>query len=229
MSGISNTITARIEKNGERFEILVDPKLGYEYKTGIRKDFTNVLLSDEVYKDANKGERQGPQALKKAFGTENVQDIAKMIFRDGDLQLTTDQRRKLLEEKKARVIALIAKNAIDPRTKTPHPVQRIENALEQARFSFDAFKSAEEQMMDAIESIREIIPISLEKVKVQVVIPAQFVGRVYGVLKEYGFSNEAYNNDGSMQCVVEIAAGVEAEFYDKLNKLTAGSVSTKRL
>ncbi|NUN11610.1 ribosome assembly factor SBDS [Candidatus Micrarchaeota archaeon] len=229
MSSIENTIIARIEKNGERFEILVDPKLAYDYKTGVRKDLTNVLISEEVYKDANKGERQGPQSLKKAFGTENIQEIAGIIFRDGDLQLTTDQRRKILDEKKKQIVSAIAKNAIDPRTKTPHPIQRIENALEQARFSFDAFKSVDEQMLDAIESIREIIPISLERIRVQVTIPAQFVGRLYGVLKEYGFEKESYNNDGSMQCVCAIPAGIEGEFYDRLNKLTAGQVSTKRL
>lgn len=229
MSGIENTIIARIEKNGERFEILVDPKLAYEYKTGTRKDLNNVLMSEEVYKDVNKGERQGPQSLKKAFGTEDVREVARIIFKDGDLQLTTDQRRKILDEKKRLVIAMIAKNAIDPRTKTPHPVQRIENALEQARFSFDAFKPVDEQMMEAIEEIREIIPISLDKLKVQITIPAQFVGRAYGVLKEYGIENESYNNDGSMQCNLTIPAGIEAEVYDRLNKLTAGQVSTKRL
>ncbi|MFH1779679.1 MAG: ribosome assembly factor SBDS [Candidatus Micrarchaeota archaeon] len=229
MTQIENTVIARIEKNGERFEVLADPKLAFEFKTGVRKDFTNVLISDEVYKDANKGERHGSQALKKAFGTENVNEIGLIIFRDGDLQLTTEQRKKLLEEKKRLVIALIAKNAIDPRAKTPHPVQRIENALIQARFSFDAFKSAEEQMLEAIEAIREIIPISLDKLRIQVVVPASFVGRAYGLLKEYGITKESYNNDGSLSCVFDIPAGIEGEFYDRLNKITSGQVSTKRL
>lgn len=145
------------------------------------------------------------------------------------MQLTTDQRRKLLEEKKRLVISLIAKNAIDPKTKAPHPVQRIENALNQARFSFDAFKSAEKQMLEAIEAIREIIPISLDKLRIQVVVPASFVGRSFGLLKEYGMTHESYNNDGSLSCVCEIPAGIEGEFYDRLNKITGGQVSTKRL
>src|SRR3989338_2674347 len=110
MAGIENTIIARLEKGGEKFEILVDPKLGFEYKTGARKDLTNVLVAEEVFKDANKGERQTSVALKKAFATEDVNEIAKIIFREGELQLTTEQRRKLLEEKKTKVIALIARN-----------------------------------------------------------------------------------------------------------------------
>jgi len=229
MTGIENTITARIEKGGERFEVLVDPKLGYEYKTGVRKDLANVLLADEVFKDANKGERHTGAALKKAFGTENVEEIAKIIFRDGELQLTTDQRRKLLEEKKAKIIALIARNAIDPRAKTPIPVQRIQNALDEARFSFDAFKSAEEQMMDAVESIREIIPISIERIKIAVKISAEHAARAYGALKEYGLQKEEWTNQGDFVCVCEIPAGMQGEFFDKLNKMTAGTVQTKQL
>ena len=66
MSGIENTIIARLEKGGEKFEILVDPKLSYDYKTGARKDLANVLMADEIFKDANKGERHTDAALKKA-------------------------------------------------------------------------------------------------------------------------------------------------------------------
>ncbi|MFH1056678.1 MAG: ribosome assembly factor SBDS [Candidatus Micrarchaeota archaeon] len=229
MSGIENTIVARIEKGGEKFEILVDPKLAYDYKTGARKDLSNVLMADEVFKDANKGERQTDLTLKKAFGTEDVQEIAKIIFRDGELQLTTDQRRKLVEEKRIKVIALIARNAIDPRAKTPIPVQRIQNALEQARFGIDAFKSAEEQMTEAIESIREIIPISIEKMKIAVKIPSQHAARAYGTLREFGLQKEEWTSQGDLVCVCEIPAGMQGEFYDKLNKLTAGEVQTKQL
>jgi len=229
LTGIENTLIARLEKGGEKFEILVDPKLGYDFKTGVRKDFANVLMADEVFKDANKGERQTSSTLKKAFGTENVQDIAKIIFKEGDLQLTTDQRRKLLEEKKVRVIALIARNAIDPRAKTPIPPQRIQNALDEARFGFDAFKSAEDQMSAAVEAIREIIPISIEKIRIAVKIPAEHSARAYGTLKEYGLQKEEWTAQGDLVCVCEIPAGMQGEFYDRLNKLTAGTVQTKQV
>lgn len=229
MSGIENTIIARVEKGGEKFEILVDPKLGYEYKTGKRKDFTNVLSFDEIFKDANKGERQTSSALKKAFGTEDSRVIAEKILREGDLQLTTDQKRKLLEEKHARIIALICRNCIDPKTKTPHPPARIEKALEEAKFRVDAFKSAEEQMQEAVEELMEIIPIRIENIKVAVKISAEYAPKAYGILKEHGLEKEEWGNDGSLMVVCDFPAGIQAEFYDKLNKLTQGSVQTKVL
>jgi len=229
MSGIENTIIARLEKGGEKFELLVDPKLGYEYKTGAKKELANVLIAEEVFKDALKGERHTASALQKAFKTTDINKIAEIIFRDGELQLTTDQRKKLLEEKRVKLIALIARNVMDPRTKAPHPPQRIEAALEQAKFHVDAFKSAEEQMDGAIDAMREIIPISVEKVKVAVKIPAQFAPKAYGLLKEYGISKEEWGSDGSLMVVCEMAGGVQGEFYDRINRLTGGQAQTKLL
>jgi ribosome maturation protein SDO1 len=226
---LENTIIARLEKGGEKFELIVDPKLAYDYKTGAKKDLNNVLIAEEVFKDARKGERQTSSVIQKMFGTTDVFEVAKKIFSEGELQLTTEQRRKLLEEKRTKVVALVARNCIDPRTKTPHPPQRIENALEQAKVHIDAFKSAEEQLNDVIEALREIIPISIEKMKIAVKILPEHAGRVYGMLKEYGISKEEWGKDGSLLVLVEIPAGIQGEFYDKLNKATAGSAQTKVL
>lgn len=224
---MEGTLICRYEKAGEKFEILVDPKKGYDFKIGARTDFSNVLLVEEVFKDANNGVRHTDSAIKKAFGTTDPIAVALKIIKDGDLQLTTDHKRKLMEEKKAKIIELIAKNAVDPRAKTPHPPIRIQNALEQARFHFDAFKSAEEQMEGAIDAIREIIPISLEKMKIAVKIPPEHAARCYGLLKEYGIKKEEYGGDGSLIAMIEIPAGLQGEFYDRLNKMTAGNVQTK--
>ncbi len=229
MSQIENTLIARLEKGGERFEVLVDPQKAPDYKSGVKKDFENILLVEEVFKDANKGERQTSSAIHKVFGNAGVQEIAQRILKEGDLQITTEQRRKLLEEKKRKVVALIARNCMDPKTKAPHPPQRIESALEESRFRYDAFKSAEEQMESAIESIREIIPISLEKMRIAVKIPAEFAARGYGLLKEYGIQREEWGKDGALLAVIEIPAGVQGEFYNHVNKLTAGQAQTRQL
>lgn len=227
MAGIANTIIARIEKNGEKFEILVDPKLSYSYKTGAKKDLNNVLVAEEVFKDANHGDRHNSTALQKAFGTTDVFKIAEIIFRDGELQLTTEQRRKLMEEKRLKIIALIARNCINPRDKLPHPPQRIESAMEQARVRIDAFKPAEEQFKDIIEELREIIPISMENVRVAIKVDVNHASRAYGAIKEYGIQREEWGNDGSLFCVVEIPAGMQGELYDRLNGLTSGQVQTR--
>lgn len=227
--GIGNTIIARLEKNGQRFEVLVDPKLAYAYKTGSRKDFTNVLAFEEIFKDAMRGERQTAEHIKKQFGTVDPIEVAKKIFILGDLQLTTDQRRVLVEEKRRKLVELIARNCVDPRTKAPHPPQRIQNALAEARYGVDAFLSPEEQLEHAIDAIREIIPIRMETAKVQVRIPPQFASRCFGLLKEFGLQKEEWLSDGSLSGQVQMPAGVTLQFYEKLNKLTAGQGQTSLL
>ncbi|MBI4361519.1 ribosome assembly factor SBDS [Candidatus Micrarchaeota archaeon] len=229
MAGIENTLIARYDKNSNHFEILVDPKNGYDFKRGAKKDFANVLAFDEVFKDAKKGERHSPSVIQKEFGTTDVQQVAQKILREGELQLTTEQRRKAVAEKHAQLVALIAKNVMDPRTKTPHPPARIEAALEEARFQVDAFKKPEEELEAAIDAIREIIPVSTEHVKVAVRIPAPYAAKCYGMIKEFGIQKEEWANDGSLLVVVEMPAGVQGAFYDRLNNATAGNAETRRL
>ena len=49
-----------------------------------------------------------------------------------------------------------------PTTHTPHPVTRIELALEEAKFHVDEFTSVEEQLQEALKKLRPIIPIKFE-------------------------------------------------------------------
>ena len=50
MANIENSITAHMDINGERYEILVDPDLAYMYRVGQKKEINNVLTIEEVFK-----------------------------------------------------------------------------------------------------------------------------------------------------------------------------------
>ena len=47
----------RLSLDGNKFEILVKPDPALEYKLGKRTDLSGILVSDEIYSDANKGSR----------------------------------------------------------------------------------------------------------------------------------------------------------------------------
>ena len=121
--------TARISKSGEKFEILVKPEPALEYKMGKQLGISQLLAIDEIYSDAGKGTRASAEKLEKAFGSTDPLKIAEEIMKHGELQLTTDQRRQLVEDKRRQIVAFISRNCIDPRTGTPHPPIRIEQAL----------------------------------------------------------------------------------------------------
>ena len=222
--------TARISKSGEKFEILVKPDPALEYKMGKQLGISQLLVIDEVYSDAGKGTHASAEKLQKAFGTEDPLAIAEEIMKHGELQLTTEQRRQLVEDKRKQIIAFVARNCIDPRTGTPHPPMRIEQAMNQIKYSIDPFKSADEQAKDVIEELRALLPIKMEQMRVAIKILAEFAPKGYGAVKGYGtISREEWQADGALVAVVEMPAGVYGPFVERLGKVTQGTIQTKIL
>jgi ribosome maturation protein SDO1 len=225
----SKKVIAKYSVGGEEFEIFVDADLAYEYITGKRSDPLSALEVDEIFKDANKGERQSKEKIEKAFNTTDLATIVSIILKNGNVPITTEQRNKLLEEKRKQIIEIISRNSIDPRTNAPLPVQRVENAMEQAKVSIDPFKSASDQVEQIVKKISLIIPIKFAVAKIEVTVPANYASRAYSLLKKYGLKSEKWLNDGSLSAIVEFPAGLQSEFYDKLNSLTQGNAQTKLL
>src|ERR671933_1203120 len=135
----------RLVLEGDRFELLVKPDPALEYKIGKRFDISSVLVSDEIYSDANKGSRASSEKMMKRFKTIDSSEVARQILTRGELNLTTDQRRRMVEEKKKQIIQYINKSFIDPKTHMPHPPLRIESAIDEARVIIDPYKRAEDQ------------------------------------------------------------------------------------
>ncbi len=230
MVRLEDAIVARYEHKGHRFEILIDPKAIDDIKSGKIENVVDYMVIDEIFKDARKGDRAGEEAIKEVFGTEDVNEIAKVIVKKGQVQLTTEQRRKMLEEKKRRIVMEIARNAINPQTGAPHPPQRIETAMEEAKVHVDPLKSVEEQIPTVLKAIRPLIPIRFEKVKIAVKLSGDMYGKTYGEISKMGtIIKEEWQSDGSWIGVVEIPAGMQGEFLDMLNKKTHGEVQTKLL
>jgi len=219
---------ARINVNDKDFELLVKPEPALSYRQGKSISLSDILVTDTIFSDANKGLKASEKDLEEAFGTRDAQKIAESILKKGTLQLTADQRRRMVEEKLKQIIALISRQCVDPRTKLPHPPTRIQQALEQIRFPIDPFKSVEEQANDAIKELRSILPISIEKASVSVVIPPQYASKAYGTVKSFGtIKNESWRSDGSWSAVVEMPAGLYGPFLEKLGDVTRGNAEAK--
>lgn len=224
---MSKTVVAKYSVGGDNFEILVDADLAYEYITGKRQDPMSALEAEEIFKDANKGERQNQDKIKKAFCTTDLSKVVEIILKKGSVPMTTEQKNKLLEEKRKQVIDIIARNAVDPRTNAPHPAQRIENAMNETRVTVDPFKSPQDQVADVVKKISTNLAIKFATARVEVVIPAEFTNRSYGLLKQYGLRSEEWLNDGSLKVVLEFPAGMQGEFFEKLNNFTKGAAVAK--
>jgi len=216
---------ARITKEGEHFEILVKPEPAFSYRTGKTDSVSKVLATETIFTDANKGLRASEDQLQKAFGTMDPIAIAGAILKRGTLQLTTEQRRKLTEEKRKQIISFITRQCVDPKTNLPHPPMRIEQALEQVHYSIDPFGDVEEQAKEVIKLLRPILPLKMEQVSVAVRIPPEYASKVYGTVKGFGtMRKEEWRADGSWFTIVEMPAGLYGPFLEKLGEMTKGSL-----
>jgi ribosome maturation protein SDO1 len=223
----SKTVIVKLHRDGNEFEIFVNSDLAYEYITGKRTDALTVLEAEEIFKDARKGERQSEEKIRKSFGTTEIAKVAEAMLKHGEVPITTEQRNKLIEEKRKQVIEIIARNSIDPRTNAPNPPLRIENAMKEAKASIDPFRSATEQIDDIVKKINMIMPIKFATVKIEVTIPPEFANRSYGTLKRYGLKSEKWLDNGSLQASLEFPAGMQTEFFDRINSATQGKAIVK--
>jgi ribosome maturation protein SDO1 len=227
---VDKAVIARLKTHGETFEILVDPYLARDFKEGKDVPIEEILATPYVFKDAHKGDKASEHEMEKIFGTSDPYEVAKVILKKGEVQLTAEQRRKMLEDKKRYIATIIHRHAVDPRTGYPHPVDRILRAMEEAGVHVDIFKDAEAQVPGVIKAIRPLLPIKLEVKVIAVKIPGDYVGKAYGEVRKFGtIKREEWGSDGSWMFIIEIPGGVEEEFYEKLNALTKGEAVTKLL
>lgn len=224
---LSKTVIVKYHKEGNEFEILVDADMAYEYITGKRSDPLTVLEVEEVFKNAKNGDRVAEDKIKKVFGTTDIGKIAEIMLKQGDVPITTEQRNKLLEEKRKQIIEIIARNSIDPRTNAPNPPLRIENAMREGRVTIDPFKNASDQLDDVVKKISMIMPIKFTTVKMEVIIPAEYTNKSFSVLKKYGMKTDQWQNDGSLSATLEFPAGMQTEFFDRINSVTQGKAIVK--
>jgi ribosome maturation protein SDO1 len=219
---------ARLILGGDKFELLVKPDPALEYKMGKRSDISGALVSDEIYSDANKGSRASSEKMMKHFKTTDSADIAKQILAKGELNLTTDQRRKMVEEKKRQIVQFINRSFVDPKTHLPHPIVRIEAAMEEVRVPIDPFRKVDDQAKAIVDALRKILPLKSETVKLTVIVPPQFAAQSYSVLKSTGdLRSEEWLADGSLKAMLDINASIKGQFLDRLGTVTKGSAQVK--
>lgn len=228
MVNLEDAVIARLEIQNENFEILIEPEAAQKFKNGEDIPILESLVIDTIFKDSKKGDKASEEKISKIFGDNDISEIAKRILLEGTIQLTTEQRRQMLENKKKQIVASIVRNAINPQTGTPHPAQRIELAMKEAKVHIDPFKPVDIQVQKVLDKLRPLIPIRFEKLKIAVKLSGENYGKSYGDITEFGkIIKEEWLGDGSWVGLVEIPAGLQSEFYDKLNKRTKGEVETK--
>jgi ribosome maturation protein SDO1 len=230
MISLEDAVTARLESHGARFEVLIDPDAALEIKRDeFDGELAEVIAAEDVFEDASRGDRPAETDLEDVFDTTEPLAIIPEVIKRGEIQITAEQRREMQEQKRKQLINTIARNAVNPQMDdAPHPPERIERALEEAGFRIDPMEPVSEQVDEALEDLRPVIPIRFDEVTIAVQLPADYAGSGQAEVRQYGeLEREEWQSDGSWVGVVTFPAGLQNDFYDMVNELTSGEAETR--
>ncbi len=219
-------VEARISAKGKHFEISVDLDEALKIRNNQNGNISSALQSDHIFTDLKKGNIASEADLKSFFNTIDIYEIAKKIIQKGEVQKTQEFRDAEKEKKIKQVIDLILRNAVDQKG-NPYTEERLRRAISEIHYNFDS-RPVEQQMADVVHKLKEVIPIRIETKRIKLTIPAQYTGQVYGIINDFKESEEWLSN-GSLQAIIDIPAGSQIDFYEKLNNITHGAVQSEEI
>jgi len=230
MISLEDAVTARLESHGARFEVLVDPDAALAIK---REEFDgeleDVIAAEDVFENASRGDRPAETDLEEVFGTTDPMEVIPEVITRGEIQITADQRREMQEQKRKQLINHITRNAVNPQMDdAPHPPDRIESALEEAGFKIDPMEPVENQVDEALDMLRPVIPIRFDEMTVAVQVPPDYAGKAQSHIRQFGdLEREEWQGDGSWVGVIQFPAGMQNDFYNLVNEHTSGEAETR--
>ena len=230
MISLDEAVTARLESHGEQFEVLVDPDAALAIKREeFEGDIEDVIAAEDVFEDAATGDRPPETALEDVFETTDPLAIIPEVIKQGEIQITAEQRREMQAQKHKQLINNIARNAVNPQMDdAPHPPDRIESALEETDFRVDPMEPVEQQVDDALDALRPVIPIRFDTVTVAAQLPPEHAGSGQAKVREFGdLQREEWQHDGSWIGVLEFPAGLQNDFYELVNEVSSGEAETQ--
>ncbi|MDD3175918.1 MAG: ribosome assembly factor SBDS [Candidatus Nanoarchaeia archaeon] len=220
----------KIKTHGKYFEVAIDPDKTVEYKEGKEIPMSEIVQAEHIFTDMKKGLFASPEDLEEAFGTSDALKVTKIMLDKGEIQFTHAYRQKLHDQKFRKIVTTIHRMAIDPRTNLPHPINRIEAALEEAKIKIDDAKSADKQIKEIVIKLQPIIPLSIEEFSYSIHVPVHYAKNIQKVLKaEATILNEKWLGESGAIFNIKVPAGRSRDLMEQLNSQTHASVQIDKI
>jgi len=136
-----------------KFEVVAKQGMVLKFRDG-GIGFQNVLMIDQIFTNSTRGDVANVSDLKEVFGTEDLTKCCQQIVKNGELQYTAQERKQFVEQKTNEIVYYINKNYVDPKTKLPHPADRISNCMKECRIRVDPKGDTRRQSEDAVKKMR---------------------------------------------------------------------------
>ncbi|KAL0215694.1 hypothetical protein P9112_007878 [Eukaryota sp. TZLM1-RC] len=216
VNSVKDQSIVRYTHGKSTFELITKPgSIANFRKPGSNVPLQNCITVEEVFTNATKGERAGDSELIETFGTADRWKVMEIISKEGEVQLTTAERRELVETKRRQMIQYLHKNYIDPKSKLPIPVTRFEQAFENIHLNIDPYTSAERQVQDKVlRTIVSMIPMKKSEIEGSISLPHAHLGKCLPIVHRY--CNVRKENYGSSGAVFDVA--IAPGDFDPLNR-----------
>lgn len=203
-------------------ELLCKTNTIEKYRQGkLGKD--KVVMTDEIFKSIQKGERANTSDLENVFETSDMNKCIDIMLEKGTYPLSSDERKEIVVRRRHEIVAYIHNHYIDPKTKLPIPVTRIEIALTDMKAKVDYQTPIDKLLQPILKKLPEIIPVKKQEgITGTLKISHQHLGQGYGIIAKYSkIQSEDYGTDGCEMVISVVPCDYE-HLLDGLNKVTNG-------
>lgn len=188
MASIASDIQlVRYKHNRTTFEVMVCDGAVTKYRDGEIEDIDKVVRADEVWIDAHRGERASKSQLEEAFGTQDVQEALKYILKNGDAQISENERQKQYEERRESLVTYIQKHYVNSHNNMPLEKERIESILDELNPKIDV-------KMDTPHLASKIVPKLIDKLAMKeggtiiigsITVPNEYAAAVSSAVRKF--------------------------------------------
>lgn len=216
---LTNVAVVRYNYTGQRFEIACYKNKILDYRAGLEADLDEVLQSPRIFTNVSKGQFAKSKDLRKAFGTDDEEAIARIILEKGNsLQVSNLERQHQLEASLSQIATWVAEHCIHPSTGRRYTSAVIKSAL--AAFSVPVQKPFKVQCLQAVKFLQQG-PLEIGRAPMELAIEyaVDQQAKVEQALEPMTLRrvSESSNSDGPRRLVVHVDPAV----YRTLDQLAA--------
>lgn len=222
----------KYEKFGNKFEIIIDPDKAVEIiRNGDIKNIeevTEMLKAQEIFKNSKTGARANQKDIIETFGTDDVIEVAIFMLENGEVQLNSEYRKIIAEQRYSQLIFELNKICTDAQTGYPIPVSRIENALKEGKFSINLYQKQEDQIKEALTCLSNQLNISYGTVEIEITVSSENIKLLKNAIPQ--IINEAKHNwlsDGFLQLKINLPKGKLNAVKNKINSINNKEIKIK--
>lgn len=206
---------------GVDWEVLCKPGAAQKFRDK-KLGFGNVMFADDIFVGHyQKGERAKPADIAAEFPG-GLEKALEHIVLTGSIALSQKERDEKVRQKRLEIVNLIHKYYVDPKTNSPHPVTRIENALDTLKVHPDPDTPADRQLPDILKKMPGVLALRKCEMEATLSIPTQYAGAAAGIVRRFATVHRERYTGTAATLDVSFAPGEYDALVAELTKVTKG-------